>query len=106
MRHENQDTLSINRGIFNTITALWHHGLSTQWQSLKSSICLTVAYSKFSCTMVVVSKFGLPYCPKVDYQVTLQTRSVISSIMGPGIGILPSGPLRVTLPTEVVTVSK
>ena len=66
--------------MFNTITTLWHHGLSAQWQSSKSSICSTAVYSKFSCTMAVISKFGLPYHPKVDYQVTLQTRSVISSI--------------------------
>ena len=92
--------------MFNTITTLWHHGLSTQWQSSKSSIHSTAAYSKFSCTIAVVSKFSLPYHPKVDYQVALYMRPVISSIMGPGIGILPSGPLRVTLPTEVVTMSK
>ena len=73
---------------------------------IKKFICSTVAYSKFSCTTAVISKFSLPYCPKVDYQVTLQMRSVTSSILGPGTGILPSGLLRVTLPTEVVTVSK
>ena len=92
--------------MFNTITALWHHGLSTQWWSSIGSIHSAAAYSKFSCTMAVVRKFCLPYHPKVDHQVTLQMRSVISSIMGPGIEISPSGPLRVTLPTEVVTVSK
>ena len=80
MQHENQDTLSINKGMFNTIAALWHHGFSAQWRSLKSSIHSTTAYSKFSCTMVVVSKFGLPNCLKVDYKVTLQMRSVMPSI--------------------------
>ena len=66
--------------MFNTITALWHHGFSVQWQSLKSSICSIVVYSKFSCTTAAVSKFSLPYHPKVVCQVALQMRSVTPSI--------------------------
>ena len=43
--------------------------------------------------------------PKGGYLATLQMRSVMSSILSPWAGVSCSGPLRATLPTEVVTMS-
>ena len=43
--------------------------------------------------------------PKGSYLATPQMRSVMSSILGPWAGVSCSGPLRATLPTEVVTMS-
>ena len=42
---------------------------------------------------------------KGSYQAALQMRSVMSSIVGPWNGVSCSGPIRATLPTDVVTVS-
>ena len=66
----------------------------------------TVVISKISCPMVIVSKFSLPFHPKGGYQVAFQTRSITSSILGPGAEVLLSEPLSVTLSTEVVTMTK
>ena len=44
--------------------------------------------------------------PYGGYLGTLQMRSITSSIVGPWARVFCSGPLRATLPTEVVTVSK
>ena len=44
--------------------------------------------------------------PKGRYLGTPEMRSITSYIVGPWAGISCSGPLRATLPSEVVTISK
>ena len=78
-------------GMFNTVTTWWHHGSSSQWQSL-------AGLSAQQCGWLVL-------LPKGSYWVASQMRSVTSSIVGPWDGVSCSGPLRATLPMEVVTVS-
>ena len=48
---------------------------------------------------------GVLSLPKGGHQAAPQTRFVMSSIVDPWAGDSCSGPLRATLPTEVVTVS-